>query len=143
LIPFWWSKQETERGRPSYRQLTLAEIRRHRLQPVLHYASELAELSGLEWFSTELCLSEGRETSRHVVRGLDGREFPVVAIDYINDQCDVDVQSRWIGAPPDLVVQHVAERFVEAALQHRRQAHSSTLRPDRLVVPPSGHSSAA
>ena len=48
--------------------------------------------------------------------------MPVVAIDYINDQCDVDVQSRWPGAPPDDVVRHVADRFAEEAWQRRQRA---------------------
>lgn len=109
-LPFWWNREEAG---PSYRRLSAAEITRHHLQPVLDYVEELAELTGLQWFSTELCLSEGAESSRHVVRG--ERAYPVVAIDYVNDQCDVDVQSRWPGAPPDAVVRHVAERLAEAA----------------------------
>jgi hypothetical protein len=125
LIPFWWSHDEMEQGRPSYRRLSVAEVRRHGLRPVLAFAAMLARLARLDWFSTELCLSEGPEPSRYRVTGADGRERPVVAIDYVNDQCDVDVQSRWAGAPPDAVVQYVAERFAEAALQAAgtRQVH--------------------
>jgi hypothetical protein len=110
LIPFWWSGPLS-----GYRRVTAAELRRHRLQPLLHFTEELGELSGLDWFSTELCLSDGPEASRHRVRGEDGQVRPVVAIDYLNDQCDVDVQSRWPGAPPDAVVRHIAWRFAEAA----------------------------
>ena len=75
----------------------------------------------MDWFSTEVCLSDGPEPSRFRVRGGDGRERPVVAIDYVNDQCDVDVQSRWPGAPPDAVVRRVADRFADAA-DHFRPA---------------------
>ncbi len=82
-------------------------------------------MSGLDWYSTELCLSDGPETSRFTVTGADGRERPLLAIDYLNDQCDVDVQSRWPGAPPDRYVQHVAERFAEEAWRLRQ----SKLRP--------------
>jgi hypothetical protein len=110
LIPYWWQKAASG---PSYRRLSTLEIAQHHLQPVLDYALELAELTGLEWFSTELCLSEGDEPSRFQVSGQ--RPYPVVAIDYVNDQCDVDVQSRWPGAPPDTVVRYVAERLAEAA----------------------------
>jgi hypothetical protein len=117
LIPFWWNKQEADFGRPSYRRLTAEEISQHRLGAVLDYVLALADLSRLEWFSTELCLSEGTEASRFTVRGDDGRARPVVAIDYVNDQCDVDVQSRWAGGPPDAVVRHLAERFADAAWQ--------------------------
>jgi hypothetical protein len=46
----------------------------------------------------------------------------VLAIDYVNDQCDVVVQSRWPGGPPDAFVRHVAGRFAERAWQLRRDA---------------------
>ena len=105
--------------------LTATEIETHNLHPVLAYARELARLSQLQWFSTELCLGDGSEKSRYRVCGKDGRERPVVAIDYLNDQCDVDVQSRWPGAPPDTVVRSVARRFAEAA------AASSAILPFR------------
>lgn len=120
LFALWWSPQSSTNGRPSYRAVTAAEMRRHRLQPLLAYAQALADLSGLDWFSTELCLSEGPEESRFHVIGGDGRERPVVAIDYLNDQCDVDVQSRVPGAPPDLFVRRLARRFAEEAWRLRQ-----------------------
>jgi hypothetical protein len=129
---FWWQPQDRCPGRPSYRLVTPAELRRHRLQPVLDYAHDLAEVSGLEWFSTELCLGSGPETSRHMVPGADGRPRPVLAIDYFNDQCDVDVQSRWLGAPPDHVVRRIAQQFAETAWRFRQDAmRSPTLMPWR------------
>ena len=114
LIPFWWHRWE-HGGEPSYRPVTREEIRCHRLRPVLAYAAALARLSGLEWFSTELCLTDGPEPGRYRVPGAGGREQAVLAVDPVNDQCDVDVRSRWPGAPPDAVVRHVAGRFAEAA----------------------------
>ncbi len=126
---FWWQTQDSAgAGRPSYRRVAPAEIRRHRLQPVLDYARDLAELSGLEWFSTELCLSAGAEISRHNVPGMDGGDWPVLAIDYLNDQCDVEVRSRWAGGLPDDVVRRIAGRFAEAAWRVRQQA----IRPESV-----------
>src|SRR5262249_53736933 len=133
LLPFWWDGSQAAQGRPNYRGLSAAEIERHGLAPVLDYVGEVGELCGLDWFSTELCLSEGGEPSRHTVRTPDARTWPVVAIDYVNDQCDVDVQSRWPGAPPDDAVRHVADSFAEAAWRARRlvfpQAEPRILRP--------------
>jgi hypothetical protein len=126
---FWW--QPAERlgdDQPSYRLVTASELRRHRLQPVLDYGRDLAELSGLEWFSTELCLSEGAEVSRHTVPGLNGRDWPVLAIDYLNDQCDVEVRSRSRAGLPDDVVRRIARRFAEAAWRVRQQA----IRPESV-----------
>jgi len=123
LIPFWWGPADTMPGGLSYRRVTTAEVRRLGLDPVLDYASGLAELCGLDWFSTELCLGDGREASQYVVRkAVPGRALPVLAIDYVNDQCDVDVQSRWAGAPPDDLVRHVAGRFAEEAWRLRQRA---------------------
>jgi hypothetical protein len=49
----------------------------------------------------------------------------VLAIDYVNDQCAVDVQSRWAGALPDETVRRIAERFAEEAWRCRQE----TIRP--------------
>ncbi len=122
-IPFWWTP--TDRlapGQKSYIPVSSAELRQHRLQPVLAYAQMLGDLSGLQWFSTELCLSDGPESSPFTVIGADGQERPVLAIDYLNDQCAVDVQSRWPGALPDRVVRHLAELFADTAWKKRQQA---------------------
>lgn len=123
VLPFWWSSYSSEHNRLSYRQVTAAEQRRYHLKPLESFVEDIARLSGLEWFSTEICLSTGDEPSNYRLRGADGRVRPLVAIDYINDQCDVDVQSRWPGGPPDAVVQYLAERFVELAW-HERQGQT-------------------
>jgi hypothetical protein len=130
VLPFWWAPQERVGPGPSYRALTPAELRRHRLQAVLAYVRTLAELTGLDWFSTELCLGDVDETSSFSVTDAAGCGRPVLAIDPVNDQCDVDVQSRWPGAAPDDVVRHVARRFAERAWQLRQQA----LRPQAAPV---------
>jgi hypothetical protein len=125
-LPFWWSPpSRLPAGEPSYVPVTTTELRRHRLQPILQYARELQELSGLDWFSTELCLSDGQEASIFSVPGPDGRERPVLAIDYLNDQCAVDVQSRWSGALPDWAVWLLAQRFADQAWRCRQE----TIRP--------------
>ena len=115
LVPFWWHKSETDHGRASYRRVSGAAIKELRLHDVLAYGRDLVQLCGLNWFSTELCASEGDERSNYQVPGPGGKRLSLVAIDYVNDQCDVDVQSRWLGGPPDSFVRHVAERFAETA----------------------------
>jgi hypothetical protein len=131
VLPFWWQPQErVGHGRPSYRALTPAELLRHNLGPVRAYARALAELTGLDWFSTELCLGDGAEPSCFTVPGADGRAWPVLAVDYVNDQCDVEVQSRWAGAAPDDVVRRLAGRFAEEAWRLRQRA----LRPEAVLA---------
>jgi hypothetical protein len=127
---FWWPPQErVGPGRAGYRPVTPAEMRRHRLQPVLDYAWALAELSGLEWFSTELCLSDGPDPGRFSVPGTDGRERAILAINYFNDRCDVYEQGRGPGGPPDYVVRRAAERLTAAAWRRRQEA----LRPAAVL----------
>jgi hypothetical protein len=130
VMPFWWAHQDQVGPAPSYRPLAPAELRRHRLEAVLAYVRELAELTGMEWFSTELCLGDGTDPSRHTVTTSEGRQRPVLAIDPVNDQCDVDVQSRWPGAAPDESVRRIAARFAERAWHLRQRA----LRPEMLTL---------
>jgi hypothetical protein len=125
VFPFWWAPQERVGPEPSYHALTPAELRRHRLQAVLAYVRALAEATGLDWFSTELCLGDVGDASNFSVTDAAGRERPVLAVDPVNDQCDVDVQSRWPGAVPDDAVRRIARRFAERAWQLRQR----TIRP--------------
>jgi hypothetical protein len=128
FLAFWWDPQAVASGLPAYREVTPTEVLRCQLQPLYDAAEALADLCGLEWFSTEICLSAGNEPSRFRVRGPNGRDRPLVVIDYVNDQCDVDVQSRWLGAPPDAVVAYVADRFAEAAARGCRVSGPAAFR---------------
>jgi hypothetical protein len=120
---YWWTPPERlGPGQPSYRRLTALEVRRLRLGPLFEYMDLLAELSGLQWFSTELCLGAAAEPGRFSVTSPEGRDLPVLAIDYLNDQCDVEVQSRWAGATPDADVLRMARRFADAAWGVRQSA---------------------
>jgi hypothetical protein len=123
LSAFWWQPLDQLRpGQGSYRELAPEEVRQHRLGPIFQYARTLGELTGLEWFSTELALSPYPRPGRLVIEDVDGLDLPLVAIDYLNDQCDVDPQGRWLGGPPDSCVRRLAWRFAERAWQvrHRR-----------------------
>jgi hypothetical protein len=121
LTAFWWRPADgLTPGQTSYRLVSQAEFLRYRLQPLLQYAQELGDLTGLEWYSTELCVSDGPPAGRFNLVLPDGSRRSLVAVDYLNDQCAVDVQSRWPGAAPDAVVHRWAERFAEEAWRTRR-----------------------
>ncbi len=121
VTAFWWRPADSlTPGQTSYRPVTRAEFLRYRLQPLLQYVRELGDLSGLEWYSTELCLSDGPPTGRFDIVLPDGSQRSLVAIDYLNDQCAVDVQSRWPGGAPDAAVRRWAERFAEEARRTRQ-----------------------
>ncbi len=134
IIPFWWHAAEADQGRPNYRRLSGAEIKRLRLQDVINYCRELADVCQMSWFSTELCACESSEGPGFRIPGPDGKPMAVVAIDYVNDQCDVDVQSRWLGGPPDDFVRHVANRFAEAARARKNCLPLPQFSPKKLRV---------
>jgi hypothetical protein len=123
VTAFWWQPPAGLRpGQLSYREVTSDEVRRHRLGPIFQYVQALAELTGLEWFSTELTVCPFPVASRFTINDVDGLDLPLVAIDCVNDQCDVEVQSRCPGGVPDGYVRRLAWRFAERAWQVRRRS---------------------
>jgi hypothetical protein len=123
VTAFWWQPSELlPAGAPCYREVAPREVQEHGLAPIFAYTRALAEVCGLDWFSTELCLCPFARPGRFIVSDVAGLDLPVVAIDYLNDQCDVDVQSRWHTGLPDAYVRRVARRFAELAWEVRGRA---------------------
>jgi hypothetical protein len=132
---FWWQPVDQLRpGQYSYREVTPQEVLRHRLRPIFDYADEVGALTGLEWFSTELTLCPFALPGRLTVSDVDGLDLTVTAIDYVNDQCDVDVQGRWVGGLPDDYVRRLAWRFAERAWQVRRGSGFRTERDSAIPL---------
>jgi hypothetical protein len=119
MTAFWWPASPD--GSLNRREVSAGEMERLGLQPLLQYTQSLAEQSGLEWFSTILCLGPLPAPSRFHVRMPDGGCWPLVALSSLEDPCDVDMQSRWMGALPEEYAQGMAWRFSELAwmLCHR------------------------
>ncbi|HEX6938045.1 MAG TPA: hypothetical protein VF158_01440 [Longimicrobiales bacterium] len=111
IIPCWWHPENGE-----YRQVSLRELWMHDLLPVARLAAEIARLTHMDFFSTEICLADER-ADRSTPYQSAGRPFYV--IDYVNDQCDVRCKSECPASPPDEVVRHLAERFADVAWRHR------------------------
>ncbi len=76
-------------------------------------ARDIAQASHMNYFSTEV-----------VAVGQPGRHR-FLAIDYVNDPCDMTVQSLSHCGVPDRLVEHMAERFTEAAWRVARGNGSS------------------
>ncbi len=112
IIPCWWSPEDGY-----YRLVSLREMWTHELLPLARLAGEIARITGMQFFSTEICLAAERAAPDALYQA-GGRPFYV--IDYVNDQCDLRVQSVDPAGPPDEVVQHLAERFAELAWRHRQ-----------------------
>lgn len=111
IIPCWWNPENGE-----YRLLSLRDLWTHDLLPLARLAAEIARLSGMDFFSTEICLADEPAVSETPYQAL-GRQFYV--IDYVNDQCDIRCQSQHAAGPPDEVVRHLADRFADIAWRQR------------------------
>jgi len=99
IIPCWWN---TETG--EYCHVTLREMYNFKLLPLARITSEIARLTNMEFFSSEIAITE-KEKKRFFA-----------AIDYVNDQPDLGVHSEKAGGGPvPEVVQHIAEKIVEIA----------------------------
>ena len=104
LIPCWWN---TETGK--YRHVTLREMYHYRLLPLARITSEIARITNMEFFSSEVAIT-GK-----------GKEKRFVAIDYVNDQPELCVRSEKVGGGPVLeVVHHIAERITEIAWRKQK-----------------------
>lgn len=95
----WWNP-----GANLHRQVTLREIEEHGLLPMTRIASEIARITCIDWFSCEIALNK------------KNNEF--VAVDYMNDQCWVNQQSRFEDGVPDDVICHITGRIVEQAWKY-------------------------
>lgn len=102
VIPCWWD-DETH----VYDIITQQEMKEHRLRALLAITRKIHEVCRLDFFSTEIAVSE------------DGR---FIAVDYVNDICDMRLQSGHSDGVPDTVVMEICRKFskyLRAALKAR------------------------
>jgi len=92
VIPCWWDPANGE-----YQMVTPAQRRYHRLTPLSHIIREIARVSRMKLFTSEICLEE------------DG-EFYVV--DYINADPDMNPRSYFADGVPDELVRHIVWMLV-------------------------------
>jgi hypothetical protein len=87
----WWDDQTHV-----YAELTAGDVERYELQPLAGIVRTVAAISGLRFFSTE------------IVRDVFGR---FVSVDYVNEICDMRLQSKAVDGVPDAVVRKIASRI--------------------------------
>ncbi len=96
VIPCWWEPPANQ-----YQLLTPLQQRVYRLGPLRKISREIARLSGVEFFSTEICFTTQRE---------------FLAVDYLNTDCDMHPKSFFPTGVPDEVVRHIAWLLVQRGL---------------------------
>lgn len=90
VIPCWWD-DETH----VYQPFTDNERERFHLQALLSTTQKIAEVCKLDFFSTEIAVTETRR---------------VVVVDYVNEICDMRLQSKHPDGVPDEVVEEICTR---------------------------------
>jgi hypothetical protein len=96
IYPCWWDDQTH-----AYEEVAPDDERFFGLEILRKATITIAGVCGLDFFSTELALTQ------------DGR---LVAVDYVNEMCDMRVQSRIPNGVPEALVRRVAERLVLASM---------------------------
>lgn len=89
--PCWWHTL-------SHVSATVTQQEEHRfeLSPLHKITERIASICKLDWFSTEIALTQ--------------KEF--VVVDYVNDGIDTRVQSKAVDGVPDEVIKNIAEQLV-------------------------------
>lgn len=116
IIPCWWDP-----NKHIYREVTMWEMYEYKLLPVIQITKEIARITRIDWFSTEIAINK------------KNNEF--VAIDYMNDQCWVNPKSKSPDGIPDDILSRIAFRIVEKA---RYYISRSPLLPADYRMPGSG-----
>ena len=96
ITPCWWNPNAH-----TYRETTPGEVYKHKLLPMIQITAEIARITRIEWFSCEVAINK------------KNNEF--MAIDYMNDQCWVNPQSKSTDGVPDDVISRIARRIIEKA----------------------------
>lgn len=93
--PCWWNPSTHV-----YAELTSDEERQFELAPVRRVTERIAQVCKLNWFSTEIAVTE------------DGK---FIVVDYVNDEIDTRIQSKALDGAPDDVMKSLAEKLVMLA----------------------------
>ena len=113
IIPCWWHPATGD-----YEMVSPLQRRHFGLLPIEQIVHKIAQLSGMEFFSSEIALTE------------DGH---FVAVDYLNDECDLHPKSYWPSGPPDEVVRRAAWLMVQKAISviHKHPFENELMERDR------------
>lgn len=103
FIPCWWEPPTNV-----YQLLTPLQRRLYHLRPVTAITREIARISRMRLFSTEVCLTE------------EGHFF---AVDYLNTDPDMNPKSFYPSGVPDEVVRHIAWQLVYHAMHVAKRGH--------------------
>ncbi len=98
-IPVWWDDQTH-----LYEQILPEHYKNFRLTNLRRLTKKIAELTSLDFFSTEIVLTE---------------DDSFLLIDYVNDQCDMRMKSGHYDGIPDNIVNEIMRNMLKFTLQKK------------------------
>jgi len=93
IIPCWWDDNTH-----IFNILDKETENKYKLEKLRETTMAIAQVSRLDFFSTEICLTE------------KGR---FVVVDYVNDPCDMRPKTIYIDGVPDNVVQQIIDEIID------------------------------
>ena len=103
VIPCWWNPTSHE-----YHLVTPAQIKSFKLSPLRRIMKDIARISKMKKFTSEICLHE------------DGKFY---AVDYINADPDMNPRSFYANGVPDEVVRHIVWLLFYEAMRIVKKGH--------------------
>lgn len=103
VIPCWWEPPANQ-----YQLVTPLQRKVYKLGPLARIVRDIARVSKMELFTTEVCLTE------------DDR---FLAVDYLNNDPDMSPKSFFPTGVPDEVIRHIAWLLVFRAMSIAKRGH--------------------
>jgi hypothetical protein len=103
VIPCWWEPPANQ-----YQLVTPLQRKTYKLGPLARIVRDIARVSKMELFTTEVCLTE------------DGR---FLAVDYLNNDPDMSPKSFFPTGVPDEIIRHIAWLLVFRAMSIVKRGH--------------------
>ncbi|MDI6767629.1 MAG: hypothetical protein QME52_12480 [Bacteroidota bacterium] len=107
IIPCWWD-DKTHR----YTELTTEEEIFFQLQGLRSSMEIIQKICGLDFFSSEIAISE---SGKYIV------------VDYVNEVCDMRLQSKYFNGAPDGIVHKIEQLIAEHVKNHLNQRNGNKL----------------
>ena len=103
VIPCWWNPETHE-----YQMVTPGEIKTYHLRPLRRIMRDIARVSRMKKFTSEICLHQ------------DGKFY---AVDYVNADPDMNPRSFYANGVPDEVVRHIVWLLFYEAMHIVKRGH--------------------
>ncbi len=101
IIPCWWDDRTH-----MYSVLSPENERQYNLGELRRIMGVIKRVSNIDFFSSEIAMTEGRK---------------FVVVDYVNEVCDMRLQSKYINGAPDDIVHSIERLIAEEVAKHVRK----------------------